>query len=179
MFGDSPICLACGTSMHNDEYGSTTGGCKDCPVGTSASSPGFSVCTLCAIGYYQDEMKQASCKGCLIGKFTDIKGMSECVACPLSEYNNEATQNSCKMCQPGKYSDEIGEQIYVNIVHLANFQQLKRHLRALTAGKDITVMKSAALLFASFAALGNMQIQMRKALVKHAIRDFFPILRAL
>ena len=53
----------------------------------------FLFCTLCAIGYYQDEMKQASCKGCLIGKFTDIKGMSECVCVPLGRYNNEATQN--------------------------------------------------------------------------------------
>ena len=30
--GSSPICIQCSVAMYNDEYGSSTGGCKGCPL---------------------------------------------------------------------------------------------------------------------------------------------------
>ena len=70
-----------------------TPGCQACPIGTSTSGPGLSVCDICADGYY--------------GRL----GEPPCTACPASSTSNDK-RTMCIQCigyEPGCTQGEGGE----------------------------------------------------------------------
>ena len=94
--------------------------CYQCQPGTISITTNSKECSLCPVGFYQDESKQTTCKSCLnvhnghhpytIGEGSTSK--EACLQCPLGYSHHKVLNmtsgiedNQCLPCPPGYYKD--------------------------------------------------------------------------
>lgn len=70
------VCKLCTAGKYHDQYGQTSNDvCKNCDLG-KYSHKGWSECTTCPAGYYQNEHGQATCIGCPVGYYQTEEGQT-------------------------------------------------------------------------------------------------------
>ncbi len=76
----------------------TASACINCQAGT-ISTPGTSVCTLCAAGQYS--VNTTACGPCTAGKYTPNSGLSTCLDCGVGLTSGPGA-SSCARCPTGR-----------------------------------------------------------------------------
>ena len=99
--GDCTPCSDCGPGSYY------TDGCSTYALG---GWPYDSVCALCPVGKYSDQVHNLACTQCPYGTTSIVEGaasLANCLTCPVGTYVNNL-DGSCMNCLVGSYSNSAG-----------------------------------------------------------------------
>eukprot|EP00750_Incisomonas_marina_P009962 INCI16198.4.p1 GENE.INCI16198.4~~INCI16198.4.p1 ORF type:complete len:950 (-),score=102.77 INCI16198.4:24-2873(-) len=105
VFGGATSCENCTAGNFQSEAGTTV--CHGCPVGKFSLS-GFSECTKCEFGRFQNVTNQTLCRNCDIGEYQNLRGKTQCKLCKAGFYGSALGQDACTPCAPGYFIEGKG-----------------------------------------------------------------------
>jgi hypothetical protein len=121
--------MTCSTSLL------VSSGTLSCPMGSFWNGE---VCTLCAMGQYQDSSFGTNCKMCASGTFNQKNGSSsesDCSLCPSGSHQPSEGQSTCVVCGRGNIS-VAGSNVCSSPDHEAITLKLAGNIDEFVEGSD-------------------------------------------